>query len=84
MNILLLSCKEATLLIEKKQVYPLTCKENIRLFVHTKMCFVCNIYQYQSKIMEKAMSKWIQEADRQKATLCQNIKDHIIFRIKQA
>lgn len=84
MNILLLSCKEATLLIEKKQVYPLTFKENIRLYIHTKMCFVCNIYQYQSQIMEKAISKWIQDADKQKATLSQKVKEHIIFRIKQA
>lgn len=81
---MLLSCKEATLLVEKKQVYPLTFKEKIRLYIHTKMCFVCNIYQHQSQIMEKAISKWIEEAHKQKVTLSQKVKDNIIFRIKQA
>jgi hypothetical protein len=84
MNKMLLSCKEATLLIEKKQVYPLAFKENIRLYIHTKMCFVCNIYQYQSRVMENAILKWIQEADKQKTMLSQKVKDNIIFRLRQA
>lgn len=83
MNKMLLSCKEATLLIEKKQVDSLTFKEKIRLYIHTRMCIVCNKYQHQSRIMEDAILKWIQQADKQKPTLSQKVKDNIILRLNQ-
>ena len=42
MNKMLLSCKEATSLIEKQAVFPLTFVEKCRLYIHLKWCWSDN------------------------------------------
>jgi len=61
MNQILLSCKEATFLVEKQMVCPLTFTERLRLGMHLKLCKVCNAYQSQSETMNKALEKWVNE-----------------------
>ena len=53
MNILMLSCKKATELLEKRSVVKLSIKEKIQLKMHTNMCKVCHAYENQSKIKKK-------------------------------
>lgn len=83
MTKMLLSCKEATLLIEKKSVFPLTFKEKCRLYIHVKMCVVCNIYQHQSKLIEKAIAKWIHMEGSTSEVLPLKTKERIIEKIKK-
>lgn len=63
MNYLMLSCKKATGLIEKKSVFGLSWKENIQLKVHTKMCDACSTYQKQSKEIDTLLEKHICSTD---------------------
>lgn len=79
---MLLSCKEATLLIEKQNVFPLTFTEKCRLFIHVKMCVVCNIYQAQSKTIEKALAKWINAEGSPDEVLSTDSKTKIIEKIE--
>ncbi|MBD3630638.1 hypothetical protein [Cyclobacterium sp.] len=83
MNLMLLSCKEATCLIEKQSVFPLTFKEKCRLYVHVKMCVVCNLYRHQSKTIEKALSKWINSEGVSGERLSAAKKDQILEEIKK-
>ncbi|NHE56942.1 hypothetical protein [Cyclobacterium plantarum] len=83
MTKLFLSCKEATCLIEKQSVFPLTFKEKCRLYVHVKMCVVCNLYRHQSKTIEKALSKWINSEGATGDLLPPKTKERIIEKIKE-
>ena len=83
MTMMLLSCKEATLLIEKQTVFPLTFIEKCRLYIHVKMCIVCKIYQAQSKTIEKAVSKWINSEGSPEDILTTESKDQIKEKIEK-
>ncbi|WP_154855198.1 hypothetical protein [Cyclobacterium xiamenense] len=83
MTFMLLSCKEATALIEKKAVFPLTFKEKCRLYVHVKMCVVCNLYRHQSQTIEKALSKWINFEGAPEERLPAEKKAQILEKIKE-
>lgn len=63
MNILMLSCKKASELIDKKSVVNLSMKENVMLHMHTAMCDGCKAYQKQSKILDELLKKHLQIAD---------------------
>jgi hypothetical protein len=53
MNWLMLSCKKATELIEKKLLIKLSFKENVQLQLHKSMCNACTAYEKQSKKMDE-------------------------------
>lgn len=55
MNILMLSCKKATELMEKKGVVGLSGVEEIQLFLHTNMCDACSRYAKHSELIDKAL-----------------------------
>jgi hypothetical protein len=55
-NILFLSCKKASELIEKKIHFRLSFLEEIRLKIHKSMCDACTKYEKQSTFLEKAIS----------------------------
>lgn len=48
MNLLMLSCRKATELVEKKQYFKLNPLEKIQLYFHTRMCDACHTYEKQS------------------------------------
>ncbi|WP_375584489.1 hypothetical protein [Cyclobacterium xiamenense] len=83
MTFMLLSCKEATALIEKKAVFPLTFHEKCRLYLHVKLCLVCKLYQHQSQTIEKALSKWIHSEGTPEERLSEQKKVEIIEEIKK-
>jgi hypothetical protein len=62
-NILLLSCKKATELIEKREIITLSTKEKLQLRIHTSMCKACKSYEQQSDIIEKALSDWVRKKE---------------------
>jgi hypothetical protein len=55
MNRLILSCKRATELIEKKFEVRLNTRKNVQLYMHTRLCTACNTYQKQSKQLDNAL-----------------------------
>lgn len=63
MNALLLSCMKATELIEKDSLFPLSAFEKTQLFLHTKVCDACRNYQKQSKMIDNAIVKSLNEED---------------------
>lgn len=63
MNILMLSCKKASELIDKKSVVNLSMKEYVMLHMHTAMCDGCKEYQRQSKILDNLLKQHLQKTD---------------------
>lgn len=83
MNFLLLSCKKATFLIEKRELSSLSFKEKIQLKLHTSMCEACRIYEKQSKTIDEALSQWIKAAAEKKEFLSKEAKEKIISELKK-
>jgi hypothetical protein len=57
MNMLMLSCRKATELMEKKLHANLALTERLQLFLHTRMCDACRIYEKQSHFMDSVLKK---------------------------
>lgn len=53
MQKLMLSCKTATGLMEKKHTGEISFLEKMQLAFHTKMCDACRRYEEQSKLIER-------------------------------
>jgi len=58
MNILMLSCKKATELIDKKIHFGISRQERVRLHMHTMMCNACRNYEKQGRFMDDALKKF--------------------------
>lgn len=82
MSKLMLSCKKATELIEKKHITPLRPMERIQLGLHKKMCKVCSAYEKQSDFIEKALDNQFQfKAESQEDKLSDEAKKRMIDRL---
>lgn len=57
MHLVILSCKKATLLIEKRHTKPLSLIESIQLGMHLQICEKCSRYQKQSLIIETLLKQ---------------------------
>lgn len=55
MTYMMLSCRKATELIEKKVSFSLSPIEKMQLFLHTSMCHACRTYEKQSKFLDKCL-----------------------------
>ena len=80
MNILVLSCRKASELIDIKDVLKLSLKEKIQLHVHTSMCVGCKAYQKQSKVLDDLLQKHLRYNDQNAITQIINndLKQQII------
>lgn len=56
-NKIMLSCKQATALVERNTVSKLTFNETIKMKLHLLMCKVCSSYQKQSLFIHKILEK---------------------------
>lgn len=85
MNYLMLSCKRATELIEKKSILGLSWKEDVQLKMHTKMCDACSHYQKQSKEIDTLLEKYIHNEDESKMPQLENkqLKKNILHSLEQ-
>jgi len=70
---LVLSCKRATELIEKKSLFQLSWDEQLQLRIHTKICSFCAIYQQQSVLLDKIIHHQMTEISEIK--LVQEVKN---------
>ncbi len=50
----IIPCRQATLLICKKQEHSLTLREKFQLYVHLVVCAFCRRFLEQTKIISKA------------------------------
>ena len=48
-----LTCKEATLLIVKKQGKGITWKERLQMHLHLLLCAVCRLFYKQTTLLDK-------------------------------
>lgn len=58
---LMISCKKAGELIEKKNAEKLSFFELMQLRLHTTMCEVCRIYEKQSAMIHRMLEKGLKE-----------------------
>jgi hypothetical protein len=54
---LMISCKEATLMVEKGHEQPLSLGATLKLKFHLTVCKVCAIYAKQSLLIHKSLEK---------------------------
>ncbi|MEO5943614.1 MAG: hypothetical protein ABIP30_07840 [Ferruginibacter sp.] len=55
------NCEKATLLIEKKQIVPLTLMDNLYVKIHLAGCEVCRTYQKQSTVINYMTRKILKQ-----------------------
>lgn len=82
MNILMLSCKKATELIEKRIVTKLSAIEKIQLKMHTAVCSQCSIYEIQSDIIDKRIAE-IHQVTKESLKLSSERKEQILKQLKK-
>lgn len=82
LNNMMLSCKKATELIEKKSVVELLFTEKMQLKMHTLMCSTCKKYESQSKIIDLFLNK-INSTQPDKQTLSQSVKTKVLAEIEK-
>lgn len=83
MNYIMLSCKKATELIEKRQVNKLTIAEKLQLKMHTSMCEACSAYEKQSLTLDKAIKQWIGSKKKPQEKLSEEAKTRILKKIEK-
>ncbi len=86
-NILVLSCKKATVLIEKSMHFSLSPLEKIQLFLHTGMCEACKGFNKDSVNLVTLINKYIQ-ADYEKLEpenehLSNEVKQRILKKLEE-
>ncbi len=79
MNFLMLSCKKASALIDKKTLLGLTLKERVMLKMHTAMCTACTAYNKQSRFIEHALHEHFNTGTEQLNT--KELKAQIISKL---
>ncbi len=73
---ILLSCRKATELVEKKQIAGLSCKEKLQLGLHKAMCGACKNYEKQSLYIDVLLKKRGHH-NRKQATHTNNLQQRI-------
>jgi len=82
MNIVMLSCKKATELIEKRLVMKLSAIEQIQLKMHTAVCSQCSTYEKQSDIIEKCIAE-IHQPNKETLKLSSERKEQILKQLEK-
>jgi predicted anti-sigma-YlaC factor YlaD len=79
MNILMLSCRKATELMEKKLHAGIGPLENIQLFMHTQMCDGCRAYQKQNRFLDVILRK--KSATPENEVMQKSLPEEVKYRI---
>jgi len=66
MNILMLSCRKATELIERRSLFGIDMFRKIQLFMHLKACDACKNYETHSNHIDLAVQKHLENANKDK------------------
>jgi hypothetical protein len=86
LTILLLSCKKATELIDKKMLVKLSFRENVMLHIHNSVCDFCRQYEKQSHLIDEILSEHLQKSDPEQVPQVVNkeLKDKIFTRLNKS
>jgi hypothetical protein len=57
MQVFMLSCRQASELVEKKLLMGLSLREKVQLKVHTSVCKICSQYEIQSTKIDNMFKK---------------------------
>lgn len=84
-HFLVLSCRKATELIDKRSVVPLGVRESIQLKVHKTICDACRVYESQSKKMDEILGTSLKEKEHSGPALPSNtsLKNRIISQLPE-
>ncbi len=74
---LLLSCQEATLLLELKGANQISVFQNIRLSLHLTICSICRIYKQKSNIINKYFEDKIHDEAIDNQATIERLKEKI-------
>lgn len=78
------NCKQATFLIEKKQIKKLSIREVIFLKIHFIQCSVCKLYEKQSQVIGRMVRQLFHDATQQAEThLPDEVKNNMQERINE-
>lgn len=69
MNILMLSCRKATELMEKRLHTRLRSIEKFQLFMHSQMCDACRSYEKQNHFMDDMLRNQSKTSYQPKSSL---------------
>ncbi|WP_159039892.1 hypothetical protein [Christiangramia fulva] len=64
MRKLMISCKKAGILTEKKIARKLNAIETVELILHTSVCKACKQYEVQSNFIEKSLNHKIESPEK--------------------
>ena len=78
------NCKQATFLIEKKQVRSLTLREWLELHIHLAGCSVCRRFQQQSIMINNWLKEIFHSAQQTERHLDDTFKEELQERIDSA
>lgn len=83
MHLMMLSCKKATELVEKKSLVDLSWREKAQLNMHTRMCDACSAYKKQSELLDKILYQQYSNDQNESIVLIENknLKERIISAI---
>lgn len=79
MNAIMLSCMNATGLIEKKKLVPISLLKKMQLSMHLSMCDGCSNYQKQSDFIDMLLSKQQEKTEMNDTFL---LEEKILKKIK--
>lgn len=76
------NCRQATFLIEKKEIAGLTLRERMELKIHLAGCVVCRVFQEQSVMINKMVREMLDQSpvklsDRYKQALQERINEEM-------
>ena len=77
------NCKQATLLIEKKQIKPLSFRETIELRIHLAGCSMCQLYKKQSHVINIMVQQLFHDSMQTTVTLDDDFKKELQDRIEE-
>lgn len=81
---MLLSCKKASELIDKKPIIKLSLRESLMLHIHTSVCDACKQYEKQSRVLDTILKEHLQKNNPEQVPQVVNneLKDKVFTRLK--
>lgn len=80
---MLISCKKATELIEKKDIFGLTKKEKFSLDIHVFLCSKCKKYERLSEELDHTLMHFFNAKSDEELKLAEEKKEKIKDAIKK-
>lgn len=78
---MMLSCRKATELIEKKAHFRLNILEKIQLRLHTSMCQACHHYENQDQQINSLLKEELGSVDKQEKVAQQKMPEDLKLKI---